>query len=88
MMDLDGSPTRVRFSPDGRLLLTAEREVILLREVATGRERRRLRGHPSAWVNALAVSEDGRLLASGGDDAQVLVWDLSGGPQANSARPQ
>jgi WD40 repeat protein len=74
---MEGAPTSVLFSPDGRTLVTADREEILLREVSTGRERGRLRGHPSAWVNALAMSQDGRLLASGGDDAQVLVWDLT-----------
>jgi RNA polymerase sigma factor (sigma-70 family) len=77
-LDLEGAPSCLLFAPDGRTLLTADREEIRLREVATGQERARLRGHVAAWVTALAASADGRLLASGGDDAQVLVWDLTG----------
>jgi RNA polymerase sigma factor (sigma-70 family) len=77
-LDLTGAPQSLLFSPDSCTLLSGDREEIQLREVATGQERTRLRGHAAAWVTVLAVSADGRLLASGGDDAQVLVWDLTG----------
>jgi RNA polymerase sigma factor (sigma-70 family) len=77
-LDVEGNPQCILFSPDGRTVLIGDREEIRLREVATGQERGRLPGHHATWVSALAVSEDGRLLASGGDDSQVLVWDLTG----------
>lgn len=73
----------VVFSPDGRTLFTAgHKDAIRLWEVATGRERRRFSGHRDdglSWcVHVLAVSPDGDLLASGGQDTTILLWDLTG----------
>jgi RNA polymerase sigma factor (sigma-70 family) len=78
-MNQPGAPSSLRFSHDGRMLLTTDGEgVVHLCEVATGKERRRLAGHLACEVAAAALSDDGRLLASGGYDSQVLVWDLTG----------
>jgi WD40 repeat protein len=80
---------RVAFSPDGRTLATSGRRrqehrqdpepagrVIRLWEIATGRERRVLRGHLDQ-VHALALFPDGRTLASASGDSTILVWDLT-----------
>jgi WD40 repeat protein len=49
--------------------------------------RTRLAGHTGA-VHALAVSADGRLLASAGDDRMVILWDWSRGrPVARLPHP-
>src|SRR5262249_26949840 len=46
-------------------------------EIASGRERVRFQGHRGG-VAALAYAGDGSLLASGGWDHTVLIWDVLG----------
>jgi hypothetical protein len=81
------------FSPDGKMLAAEANEAeVELWEVATGKERQRLRlaidappqgvnfGYQGAAgsVTALAFSGDGALLAAGGSDQAVHLWDLVG----------
>ncbi len=83
-----GGGGSVLFSPDGRTLLTTDSDAVIhFWEVATGQERRTLKGHLPAWVNSLALSRDGRVLVSGGQDTQVLVWDLTGRAADGHRRP-
>ncbi len=51
---------------------------IRLWDAASGRELRTLTGH-TAGIRSTAFSPDGRLLASGGDDAVVKLWETATG---------
>ena len=82
--------SRVALSPDGRVLALGCRSrflnktsPILLYDLATGKELRRLSGHRTP-VDALAFSADGRRLLSVGEDKPlvpggVCIWEVSSG---------
>jgi RNA polymerase sigma factor (sigma-70 family) len=66
------------FSADGRILvLTDDHGALRLCLAATGKELRRLQGHRGSRVTCLAISTDGKTLASGSWDTSALVWDIS-----------
>jgi Tol biopolymer transport system component len=74
--------TAVGFAPGGKLLATGDEEDIIgLWDAATGKEVRRLFGHPGP-VFALAFSPDGCFLASGGYDHAVRLWETASGQEA------
>ncbi|HZU37920.1 MAG TPA: hypothetical protein VFA18_18505, partial [Gemmataceae bacterium] len=80
---LEDPPARphaaMAFSPDGRALAVAcaDEGKIIIWELASGGVRRVLEGH-HATAYALAFSRDGRLLASGGADTAIFLWDRFG----------
>jgi WD40 repeat protein len=70
-------------TPDHRKLAlgTGSEGTIRVLETASGTEWGRLTGHEGT-VRSLSFSSDSKLLASGGDDNTVLVWDLDRPPDA------
>lgn len=65
----------VRFSPDGRRLLSAGSEISVW-DVESGRETARLVGHGSS-VKSAVFSPDGRRIVSGGlRDGTLIIWDV------------
>src|SRR5215813_6479678 len=82
-------PTRLAFSPDGRLLATAtfHTNTIKLWETATGRELRNLSSggtNTSSLSPAFAFSPDSHLLAASGGNNSVTVWDVTTGHEVQT----
>jgi WD40 repeat protein len=67
----------VAFSPDGGALAVAVGRAVQLWDVATGCRVHSLEGH-AGNVKCLAYAPDGTLLASGGHDRTVRLWDVAG----------
>ena len=65
-------------SPDGKLRVKADGKVVSVLDAASGKEMCRLLGHTDI-VQAVAISPDGKLIASGGNDLTICLWDLASG---------
>jgi WD40 repeat protein len=73
-------PSRVAFAPDGKALVSVRGPVLRLWDPATGKELfQNYEGHQSA-VAAVAVSPDGKTVATAGDG--VRLWDAATGKPA------
>ncbi len=51
---------------------------LILWSLETGQELKHWSAH-SGWVNAVAISKDGGMLISGGEDGSLIVWDTNTG---------
>jgi WD40 repeat protein/serine/threonine protein kinase len=75
----------VRFLPDGNKLVTAGLNNSIRTWLPSGREELQLLGHVGR-VHALAVSPDGRTLASASQTGAVKLWDLRTGQELLETR--
>ncbi len=73
-----GYAVSLAFSPHGQSLALSDGSEITLVRVSDGQTLRILRGHAD-YVNYLAFSHDGKLLASASKDKTIALWDPVGG---------
>ena len=82
---IDQAPVGARYvrafglaiSPDGGLLAAVgnSQKTVTLFDPRTGRAIRQLSGGHTDAVESVAFSRDGKLLASGGEDYKLVIWD-------------
>ncbi len=78
---LSGHTSKVHllgYCPDGRTLVSAAGKYVKLWDVSTNKLRTTLEGH-SKQLGSMAIAPDSSLLATGGEDNQVILWDLPKG---------
>ncbi len=76
--------TAVGFGPDGKTLLTADRNGgIFLWEADTGREVASLRGH-TGEITSVSWRADSKIVATSGADGTVRLWEAEEGKQVKS----
>ncbi|WP_424101238.1 NB-ARC domain-containing protein [Moorena producens] len=73
-----GGVLSATFSPDGKLLATSVDNEIWLWDVANIKQIITCNGH-TAWVQCLAISPEGEILASGSNDQTIRLWNVHTG---------
>jgi RNA polymerase sigma factor (sigma-70 family) len=73
-----GPVSAVACQPGGTLVASAGSGIVKLWDLTSGLLVRELPGH-ALWEQTLSFSPDGSLLASGGDDWIIRVWDVKTG---------
>jgi WD40 repeat protein len=81
------SDTSVAFSPDGKVLAAAHGSAVRLWRVADGQLLHQLEGHRDRVIS-LAFAPDGLLLASGGRDKALVLWQTVSGKEVQRIGPQ
>jgi WD40 repeat protein len=72
------STKRVTYSPDGKLLVACDGHQVKIYDPASGGLLKTLDGH-QAEITSIAISADGKYIASGDLDGSVMIWDVSNG---------
>jgi WD40 repeat protein len=74
------APNSVVFAPDGKTAVAAGDNGTLIEwDLETGRQLRKLEGHPDVRAWALTFSPDGAMIVSGDVSGAVMFWDAASG---------
>lgn len=77
------------FTPDDKLLVTGIKNgLVHIWNLAETSPPRDFRGHLNGTVRSLAITQDGRTLATAGEDKVIRLWQLSTGQELLSFRDQ
>ncbi len=74
-----GLGASIAFAPDGQTIAGTAGAMVRLWSVETGKEIRPIEEGHATGVSSVAVSPDGKWLASLGDDLKLLMWDAATG---------
>ena len=85
LTDQSSSVRAIAFGPNDRTLISTRANTIEIWDLETNQPIQTLTGHFNS-VTALAISPDGRLLASGSADANINIWDLQTGELRQTLR--
>jgi len=82
-----GSLYKAVLSPDGTRIVTCgdDDKTVRVWDLTTGEELKTFRGHEKT-IYALAISPDGRQIASAGDEKIIKLWDVQSGTEVMTLR--
>jgi WD40 repeat protein len=81
----------IAVTADGKLLAVgtgAGTGTVVLRELPTGKIVKKLQADQNAGIWSVAISADGKWIASSGTDNKTLIWNVADGRVAKELKPQ
>ena len=76
-----GTIISLKFTPNGKYIVCASKNYIEIWDIESGNQIRKIKATTGtfSWVNDVAVSLDGKYIASGIENIRIKVWDFSSG---------
>ena len=75
----------VAFSPNGKMLVTAADNTLIILDISSRHIVKILEGHTGV-INSIAFSPDGKIIATASNDKTVMLWDIADGKHIKTLR--